>query len=422
MRISSSPAVEIPPTIDRDVEVYSLSKRNYKLNVRVKVDDELERSILSVLDAWAGPSLISKDAAIYLAADVRTDPGPSLRYHEANGEPLKCVGTTTLALRLGTYKCRLTLLVVERLSTDLILGCDFIDNHVESVNPRLREVTMTNGSRVRIRRRIPNLPREEIRVREDDTPPTPSIRKIRIAHRAVIQPSSEMVISVRCSDSGTFYMQPRSESHEKQRVLLTSGVIDIQQDVPFTVVLANFSSVPQRLYKNQIVGYAVPIDKEGIFPLPELDLDDPPKHEEDTNIHPVNKDEQSLTDVDLSHLSQSVGSKVKQMLRKHSKMWSGHLGELKAPPHRIKLEAGSRPVHAHPYRAGPQARIVEQEEVRRMSDMGVIEPCKSEWASPVVMVPKPDGSERLCVDYGWLNALTCILVRIHIHCQGWMSA
>ena len=244
MRISSSPAVEIPPTIDRDVEFYLLSKRNYKLNVRVKVDNELERSILSVLQTGAGPSLISKDAAIYLAADVRTDPGPSLRYHDANGKPLHCVGTTTLALRLGTYKCRLTILVVETLSTDLILGCDFIDNQVGSVNPRLREVMIKNGSRVRIQRRIYTLPREELRVREDDTPPTPSIRKIRGAHRAVVPPSSEMVISVRCSDSGTFYMQPRSESHEKQRVLLTNGVIDIQQDVPFTVVLANFSSVP----------------------------------------------------------------------------------------------------------------------------------------------------------------------------------
>ena len=143
------------------------------------------------------------------------------------------------------------------------------------------------------------------------------------------------------------------------------------------------------------MGYAVPFDKEGIFPLPELDLDDhPPKHKEDTNIHSVNKDDQGLTDVDQTHLSHSVGSKVKQMPRKHSKMWSGNLGELNASPHRVNLKAGSRPVHAHPYRDRPPARIIEQEEVIRMSDIGVIEPCKSEWASPVVMVPKPDGTAR----------------------------
>ena len=137
-----------------------------------------------------------------------------------------------------------------------------------------------------------------------------------------------------------------------------------------------------------------------------MDLSDPPKHKEDNIFHPLNEDEQSLTDVDLNHLPNSVARKVKQMLREHSKMWSGQLGELNAAPHRINLEAGSRPFHAHPYRAGPQARSIEQEEDRRMSDMGFIEPCKSEWASPVVMVPKPDGSARFCVDYRRLNALT----------------
>ena len=48
-----------------------MSKRNFKLNVRVKVDDELERSILSVFDTGAGPSLISKDAASEMVISVR---------------------------------------------------------------------------------------------------------------------------------------------------------------------------------------------------------------------------------------------------------------------------------------------------------------------------------------------------------------
>jgi Reverse transcriptase (RNA-dependent DNA polymerase) len=95
-----------------------------------------------------------------------------------------------------------------------------------------------------------------------------------------------------------------------------------------------------------------------------------------------------------------------KMLSKHSSVWTGSLGEISITEHHIQLQSDAKPVYQPPYRAGVKAREVEKAEVDRMLTAGVIEPAVSEWASPVVLITKPDGSVRFCVDYRKLNALT----------------
>lgn len=62
-------------------------------------------------------------------------------------------------------------------------------------------------------------------------------------------------------------------------------------------------------------------------------------------------------------------------------------------------------------------RQVIMDEVKSMRELGVIEPSNSPWHSHPVLVPKPDGSIRFCVDFRWVNMVSkfdtypCVLTR-----------
>ena len=66
----------------------------------------------------------------------------------------------------------------------------------------------------------------------------------------------------------------------------------------------------------------------------------------------------------------------------------------------------AKPVAATPYRISPKERDIIRAEVGKMLKLGCIKPSKSPWASLPVLVDKPDGTKRFCVDYRGLNAVS----------------
>ncbi|GBN06046.1 Retrovirus-related Pol polyprotein from transposon 17.6 [Araneus ventricosus] len=64
------------------------------------------------------------------------------------------------------------------------------------------------------------------------------------------------------------------------------------------------------------------------------------------------------------------------------------------------------PVASRPYRLFPKKKELLRTEIDKLLANDVIEECESPFAAPVVLVPKPNGDIRLCIDYRKLNAIT----------------
>ena len=167
---------------------------------------------------------------------------------------------------------------------------------------------------------------------------------------------------------------------------------------PITVQVMHLGATPLRLTTDMTVGFIDPY--EG--PTYEVLRDKIPGRDE-----PSKEEKHSpLPGVDESSVPDEWSGDLRSLLKKHAPLWGGNLGLIRGVEHRIRLKPGAVPVRQHPYMAGPLAREREKAAVERMRSMGVIEPSTGEWASPVVMMPKPDGSVRFCIDYRKLNLMT----------------
>lgn len=130
-------------------------------------------------------------------------------------------------------------------------------------------------------------------------------------------------------------------------------------------------------------------DSEGL-PLPEL-LVSPPGTVEQVGLgeklDPVQKAEAT------------------QLLQEYRVMFSTLPGYTSAAVHRVETQ-GETPLRQQPYRIPEAVRDSMRKEIQEMLKLGVIEPSLSPWASPVVLVPKRDGTTRFCIDYRRLNDQT----------------
>ena len=91
---------------------------------------------------------------------------------------------------------------------------------------------------------------------------------------------------------------------------------------------------------------------------------------------------------------------LSEILEEHKVVFKEELGTMKDFTAKLAVKSNAKPKFCRPRSIPFALKDLVEQEIKNLESKGILEQVKySEWATPIVPVPKPDGRVRLCGDY-----------------------
>ena len=107
-------------------------------------------------------------------------------------------------------------------------------------------------------------------------------------------------------------------------------------------------------------------------------------------------------DSKLNHLEPQQQDDIERLVRDYSQLFPDVPSRTAMISHDVDV-SDAAPIKQHPYRLNPSKHEYLNKEISYLLENDLIEPSQSSWSSPCTLVPKPDGSFRMCTDYRKIN-------------------
>ena len=369
-----------------------LFKNNGQAGHTITVTGKMENTPVSfIVDTGATDTIVSERVFDSIPSEVRPDLYPVKDTGEqADGSPLAIIGWTTLKISIGPVAVSMPV-TVAKIKNDVLLGMDFLSSTncvIDATNRQLK-----------FGEQIIQGYTEESRI---------FCARVTISGRYTIPPGHEMVIPGKISKlpeiQGFGILEAGDSKLKDSGGIVARTVVDLDQVNPNRIPIRVFNPTMNKLTvtKKTTVGTVSPIVACEIVNKMS-DVDEDITEEVEIPEHLVD-----LFEASIKELPVEQHAKVARLLMEYQDVFStgdGDLGRTGVVKHRIETR-NAPPNRQKARRMPPILQAETDRQIKDMLDRGIIEPSKSPWASPIVLVTKKDGSKRFCADYRMLNDLT----------------
>ena len=310
-----------------------------------------------------------------------------------DGSSLQVAGTAQLYAYFAGQKFIVSAIVVESLQMPAILGIDFLESN--------KCVIDTGSKSLQIKGVKQPIPLQQ----PGDTPTKPSCIWAILPKTIRIPGNSEMEVMAKLGGAcqgETLYVEGRSMPHQPS-ILVAAAVVSPGESQEIPIRLVNWAPDSVTIYKGTRVATLEEMNSDIIV----------------SEVKPTREPTGEVSEKKLELLRATVAStsgslttqqqdKLLQLLLCYEDVFAvndSNLGCTSRLQHHI--DTGSAvPVRQPARRIPPYQREEVKSLLDDMEKRGIIQPSKSPWASPVVLVRKKDNTIRFCVDYRRLNELT----------------
>ncbi len=366
--------------------------------------------IETMLDTGSEYTLIWEGAVDYMGVKVDTTK-EVLPLQGVTGRKLRVLGSICTTVRIGSAVLRVRMVVVPDtyLHLPILMGMDVLGSGNLTIDYKNQKVAMNQTVyplklEEHHQGRVKCITRTNL-VEEERSSKTSSYLRLRQKEHVREYTSQFLKVTIDEPDNSILVVEPCHPIIPR-----TTISIQVVKGGSTWIPLSNSSKQAVKLHVGTLLPRYEVVKEDQLEELASkvgriTEAIGPDNDQVEEGISRDEKLQQLVRQKDWSHLTQSHQEQVEQVIMRYDRLFiveRGELGLIQQPPAHIQV-SNPVPCRSPIYRYPEKAKAAIASIVQDLEERDIIERSVVAWLSPIVLVNKPTGEKRMCLDYRKVN-------------------